>query len=121
MFPKPNKYRAKRTEYDGMHFPSKFEASVWAHQKLREKAGEVCDLIRYASVRLSEADISYKPDGRGKYSGGREFWWEAKGVETERWRVVKKLWAVYGPGPLEVYKKNNRGIYLAETIIPRAA
>lgn len=41
---KPSKYKAQRTLLDGISFDSKAEASYYAALKLREKAGEVCDV-----------------------------------------------------------------------------
>lgn len=126
-FPKPirmarNKYGAKRTTLPGEEksFPSRLEATVYAHLKNLERAGAIRDLARYACVRLSDAKISYKPDARATYTDtGQEFWVEAKGAMTDRFRLITKLWQAYGPGPLEIYKSNGRGIYLAETIIPK--
>lgn len=42
---------------------------------------------------------------------------EAKGFETEVWRLKRRLWKFYGPGPLEVWRSAGRGrIGLVETI-----
>lgn len=123
VFINKSKYNARRTVLAGedRSFPSRLEAAVFAHCRLREASGEIKDLTRYGTVRLTAAAISYKPDAKATYSEtGQEFWIEAKGYDNDsRWRVIKKLWAFYGPGPLEIWKKNSKGIYLEETIIPK--
>ena len=46
-------------------------------------------------------------------------WAEAKGAETERWRIIKKLWRFYGPGELSIWVAGRNGEpYLQETIRP---
>lgn len=124
-FPKPmrrHKYGAKRTTLPGEEksFPSRCEAAMYAHLKREEQLGEITGLARYASVKLSDAKISYKPDARFERKGVAT-WAEAKGVVTDRFRLILKLWQVFGPGPLEIYKANSRGIYLSEIVIPRKA
>jgi hypothetical protein len=122
-----NKYGAKRTVVDGQSFPSKLEADVYCHLKMLEKAGELEELVRQPTVYLTDAKISYKPDfqcsiPRIKTDDGIRIWGtvyiEAKGLETERYRLIKKLWKHYGLYPLHVYKANRKGVYLAEEIIP---
>jgi hypothetical protein len=45
-------------------------------------------------------------------------WIEFKGVETATWRLKKKLWGLYGPGRLRVYKGKSERINMVEEIIP---
>jgi hypothetical protein len=114
-----HKYNAQKTVFNGETFPSKLEASVYAHLFFLQSNGKIKDLSRKASTKLTEAEVSYKADM--KYfclRREKEIWVEAKGMETERWRLIKKLWKKYGLAPLEIYKGNSRGIYLAETITP---
>lgn len=117
-----NKYNAHPTLIDGKSFPSMGEASLYAQLKFREKIGEIKDLSCYPTVRLSAADISWKIDMQ-YYCIKRDcmVYAEFKGFETERYRLVKRLYAVYGKEILEVYKANKRGVYLDETIKPRGA
>jgi hypothetical protein len=71
---KPNKYGAKRTEYDGHTFASQAEADRYAHLRLMERAGLITGLRlqpRYTlqdgprSVRLTYvADFAYEERGR---------------------------------------------------------
>lgn len=111
-----NKFGAVRTA-DG--FPSKLEASVYQMLQLREKAGELKDIQRQASVTLSEARIRYKADFSAiVVATGGKIYIEAKGAETERFRMIKKLWAAYMREPLEIWKGHWRRPVLVETIVP---
>jgi hypothetical protein len=114
-----NKYGAKRTTIAGQSFPSRVEAAVFQLYALRERASEISDLTRYSTVFLSDARISYKPDWSYIDLGtGLRNYVEVKGVETERFRLIKKLWRAYGPGPLEIWKGSWQKPYLSEVIIP---
>lgn len=114
-----HKYGAKRTIINGESFPSKLEASVISYHWMLEKQGQIKDFTRKATVRFDSIGLSYKPDGKYHHVALNETRWiEAKGMETDRWKMIKKIWKHIGPGKLEVYKANHRGIYLAETIEP---
>lgn len=118
---KTNKYKAQKTTIEGEHFPSKFEAAGWMLFRSRERAGNVRSLRRYETVRLSDAGITYKPDWSYiDVATDAKVFVEMKGVVTDRFRLICKLWRAYGPAPLEIYKGTHRKIYLAETIIPGA-
>lgn len=119
MFPKPHKYNAKKTVIDGESFPSGLEARTWAYLKFQQNQGLLTELTRKATVHFELIDLTYKADMKYTDPGGVSRWVEAKGAETDRWRIIKKIWAAIGPGALDVYKANSRGIYLAETIIPK--
>lgn len=117
--PKKAKYGQDRVELDGRSFASKLEAALYSQCKLEEKAG----IIRIDKVQdhvyLTEARILYIPDFRiVDLKSGKAVWREAKGFETERWLVIKKLWKHYGPGPLQIYKGSYNRFKLAEEIIP---
>lgn len=106
------------TPTDG--FPSKLEKSVHAILLLRLAAKEIENLTRQSRVELTLAKIPCKIDF-GFEERGKEKWAEAKGAETERWRIIKKLWRFYGPGELEIWVAGRGGEpYLQETIRPCA-
>lgn len=111
-----NKFRAIRTN----GFSSKLESAVYEILKLREKAGEISDIQQQASVDLG-FDIRWKVD----YSftvreTGKRFWAEAKGIETDRYRICLKLWrGGQGPGPLEIWKGSYQKPKLVEIIYPK--
>jgi hypothetical protein len=113
------KYNAQKTVIDGESFPSKFEAAGWRIFKALEASGAIRDLSRYERVRLSDAGIPYKPDWSYTDVGtNQKRFVEMKGVETDRFRLIKKLWKAYGPAPLEVWKGTHKRPYLDQTIFP---
>lgn len=113
---KRNKFGATRTP-DG--FPSKLEAAVYQLLLLRERMGEIKNISRQPSVKLTRAAIGYKPDF--KYidcKTGETVHVEAKGQETEGYSIRKRLWKYYGPGRLEIYKGHYRRPGLQEVVVP---
>lgn len=110
-----SKYGAQRTN----GFGSKLESAVYDILKIRENAGEISDVHCQPSVKLTEAQIGYKPDFKfTEVETGEDVWVEAKGVELEGWRLRKKLWRYYGPGRLQIFKGNYRQPKLVEELIP---
>lgn len=86
---------------------------------LQEKTGQIKIEEIQSSVKLTKAQIRCIPDFRIFDNELKcQVWVEAKGFETERWLIIKKLWTVYGPGPLRIYKGHYANIYLDEVIIP---
>lgn len=88
------KYRAKRTELDGMQFDSKREAERWQQLKLLEKAGIVKNLQRqvtyecWVNSRLIckyRADYVYDDAEKGHVIE------DAKGFRTPVYRMKRKL------------------------------
>lgn len=106
-----NKYKAKRA--DG--FPSKLEKAVY--DMLVNKYGEDC-VGRQSKVYLTDARVLYIADFKISV-GDNEFWAEAKGVELSSWRLKKKLWSCYGPGPLLIYRGHYQNVKLVEELIPK--
>ena len=104
VYPPKQKYGAVRTNGMG----SKLEAAVYQILLLREKAGEITDIQKQARVHLScqiywKVDFSFMERGTMNRRA-RRVYCEAKGVETERYRICLKLWTEHGPGPLEIWK-----------------
>jgi hypothetical protein len=116
MWLKKNKYGAKRTN----GFPSKLENDTHEMLKLMVASGEYSNLQCQHCVSLTKADIRCKIDFSviNLKTGEIEFF-EAKGFDTDRWKIIKKLWLFYGPSILYVYKKNKKGLYLDEAINPK--
>lgn len=114
------KYKNTRVKHLGYSFASQFECAVFNFLLLREKAGELKDIQCQDHVYLTKADICYIPDFKFLDLKTNEFVWaEAKGFETDVWKIKKRLWAHYGPGRLEIYKGNAKKIKLWETITPK--
>lgn len=119
-FNKATKYGEIKSERPGgLVFASKLEGAVYDHLWLREKAGEIKIIQCQKHVKLTRAEIVCIPDFYVlDILSGEPFFVEAKGCESERWLIVRKLWRKYGPGKLEIFKGTYKKIYLAETIIP---
>ena len=112
------KYGARPTESLGQRFPSHLEAHVYAHLWQRQKAGDITDLLRQPRVHLCctirwYVDFSYVDTVTGRLTYA-----EAKGFEVPEYILKRKLWTVFGPGPLWVYKRSGRGVKAVECIEP---
>lgn len=81
--------------------------------------GEISDLRCQHSVYLTDARIQAIIDF-SFIRGGELIYCEAKGFPTDVWRLKKKLWKQYGPGPLEIWVGTAKNFRLDETIIPRS-
>jgi hypothetical protein len=111
------KYGAKRESYAGYSFASGLERKLFEELKLREAAGELKDIQVQASVHLTDAKILYKPDFKAyDMKLNNWVWHEAKGFETDVWKIKLRLWRYYGPGRLEIYKGSRTKIYLHDVI-----
>ena len=109
-----NKYRATRVG----NFASKLEKAVYDILKAQEVAGEISCLQCQGEVRLTDANILYKPDFVF-FKNKAAHYAEAKGFKTAVWAIKKRLWEHYGPGPLDIYEGNWRYPVLKETVIPK--
>lgn len=115
-----HKYKAKRQHRGGYSFASKLEASVYDILCLMQKQGELRELFCQPHVFLTQARIEMIPDFRAiETETGEVAYFEAKGFETDVWRIKRKLWKFYGPGRLHVYKGDHRRPSLCETLTPR--
>lgn len=106
---KPNKYGAKKTEFNGHVYDSKFEASVAADLELRKKAKDIKDYDRQYKVEMWAYDAngkkamkkSHKVDFRIHHNDGSYELLEAKGVETsdykDRKRWLETFWLPFNP------------------------
>lgn len=99
-----NKYGAKKTEYGGRKYDSKFEASTAQELDLRQKAGEFVEIIPqyklemwcYRENGLPAFKVSHKVDFRAEKPDGSFLLVESKGVETDdyKWRrkFLENIW-----------------------------
>ena len=99
-----SKYGAKKTEYNGYIYDSKFEAGVAQELDWRLKAGEIKDWERQFKVEMWAYDKdgnpalkkTHKIDFRVHELDGSYTLLEAKGVETQDYRDrrkwLMKLW-----------------------------
>jgi len=110
--PKPNKYGAIRTTFNGVTYDSKGEAGLAQKFELERLAGEIDEVKRQVKIPLDVLTynvdfVLIMPDGSIRYA-------EFKGKETQRFRDIRKMWKKYGPGDLEIWKGNPPR--LAETL-----
>lgn len=117
---KPNKYSATKITDYGRRFDSKLERDTYAHLLLLQRAGEIKDLECQLQVELTKARIVYKPDFRYTVIATNQIEYaEAKGFETDAWRIKRRLWLHYGPANLVVYNAGRRGeVFVKETLVP---
>jgi hypothetical protein len=115
---KPTKFKAKSIELDGYWFSSQGEAELYSLLVLMQKSGEIQSIQCQDYVRLGKSKYGMKPDFRVSKPDETFEWHEFKGYEQETWPRHKKMWAAYGPGKLHVWKKNRRGLFLEQTIVP---
>jgi hypothetical protein len=123
-----NKYNAIKTKinYQGKDFycASRGESDLFQYLIQCEKNGEISDLKTQVNITLKTVDGFKKrciPDFSYTDTKTNEtVYCEFKGRDLDSWKLIKKVWAVCGPGKLIVYKqKSNRTLYLTETIIPK--
>jgi len=115
--------KAKKPKFGNVRtdsFPSKLEASVFQVLCLREKAGEIRDVKRQPSVKLTPS-ITWKVDFSFTHSlTGETAYCEAKGKWTEAAGLKLRLWRDgFGPGPLEIWQGNWSRPVLVEVVVPR--
>lgn len=117
---KPRKFGNKRTLCSRNHsHRSGLESKVCEMLLLREKAKEIYLEQVEATVHLTRAKIRYIADFKCfDLLLNRTFYVEAKGCETDRWQIIRKLYPFYADHPLEVWKENRRGLYMEKLILP---
>lgn len=95
---KSNKFGAKRTEFNGQIFDSKFEASEAAGLELRKKAGDIKDYDTQFKIEArayrEDGKLAFvekhKVDFRIHHNDGSYELYEAKGVETDNYKFKRK-------------------------------
>jgi hypothetical protein len=119
---KASKYQNQKitSQTTGRSFGSKLEANLFELLLLRERAGEIKELKQQVRVPLTKAEIVYIPDFSYILTATEiKEYAEAKGFETDAWRIKRRLWMHYGPGTLKVYKARGTTPFLFETIVPK--
>lgn len=99
-----NKYGAKKTEFNGYRYDSKYEASIAQELELRKQAGDILDYDRQYKVEMWAYDREGKPamkkshkvDFRIHHKDQSFELYEAKGIETsdykDRRRWLETFW-----------------------------
>jgi hypothetical protein len=96
--PKPSKYNSKRIHVDGVLFDSKKEADYYGDLKLQLKAGAIKGFCRQPEFILTAGfgnrkPVTYKADFIVFNLDGTADVIDVKGVETEVFKIKKKLFA----------------------------
>ncbi len=90
-----NKYGAKKTVWNGRKYDSKLEAGVAQEIEILRKAGEVVSVEPQRTFVLHGKNggkiCSHRVDFLLTFKDGHEEVWEAKGFETDTWRLKLKL------------------------------
>lgn len=111
--------KVEKVDLDGYTFDSKLESALYVYLKSLEGT-ELEFLECKPNVHLTRARILMIPDFKAfDLALQEEVYFEAKGFETEKWILKRKLWTVYGPGRLRVYKGSAERFRLVEEIIPK--
>jgi hypothetical protein len=108
-----HKYHAQATEYDGVRYDSKAEATRAEELDLLLRRGVqgygygIQMWVRQVGIRLGP-DFATRVDflviGHGEHHCE-----EIKGFETPAFRTVRRLWKKYGPCPLAIRKREAEG------------
>lgn len=104
--PKPgasrkHKYNAVSSHCAQGHFhASKGESGRCDTLHLLQKAKEIKGLEIHPTVEIVTG-MKYKPDFT-YYDHGKRIFEDFKGVETDRFRIIKKLWPHHGTGTLRI-------------------
>jgi len=108
--------KAQRTP-DG--YASKLESAVAWLLNMRQKMGEIKNLREQVTIKLTDAKIGCRIDFMFEdVKTGKTKCAEAKGLESDRWKIIKKLWPYYCDYELEIYKGNYKKPKLVEVITP---
>lgn len=84
-----HKFHAKRTERDGINFPSKLEARYYDRLKILQRAGEIVGFLRQPRFDLG-GGTTYAADFLVFNSDGTCEVVDVKGRETKAFRKAKR-------------------------------
>lgn len=101
-----HKFHAISCERDGKKFPSKAERAHYDKLRLLQKAGQVLFFLRQVPFDLP-GDNKYVADFMVFYPDGSASVQDVKGVETEGFKIKRKLLEEVYPFKLEVIKDAN--------------
>ena len=116
-----NKYGARKTEFNGKRYDSKYEATIAQELDLRLKGGDILEVIpqfkieatAYRSNGLPAFTVNHKVDFRIQLKDGSYELIEAKGMETSdyvwRRKFLEHIWLPDHPDyTYLVVKQNSR-------------
>ena len=85
-----HKFNAKRTEIDGISFPSKKEAAYYQQLLLRQKGNDVIFFLRQVPFHLP-GGVRYVVDFQEFLSDGTVRFVDVKGMRTSEYIAKKKM------------------------------
>lgn len=84
------------------------------------KAGEITELKLQVPVYLTDAKIMSRVDFQFvNCKTGQIEYAEAKGFQTDVWRIKRRLWLSYGPAICTIWVGNYKKPYIGEVLIPK--
>lgn len=98
-----HKFKAKRTECDGINFSSKLEQRWYNIIKDLQQSGEVLFFLRQVPFHLP-GEVIYRADFMLFFTDGHVEIWEAKGFDTPEWLIKKKLVEAIYPIEIKIVK-----------------
>lgn len=99
-----SKYRNVRTEYNGVWYDSKAEA-LWARDlDYRMRDGEVLEWHRQTKVQVGP-QITTVVDFSVRDRNGWHYEEVKGGIETPKFKMVRRWWPKYGSAPLWICKR----------------
>lgn len=101
-----HKFHARPVVEDGHHFPSKLEWKLYKQLLLQQRSGEVLFFLRQVPFHLP-GGTKYVLDFLVFYASGDVRALDAKGMETETFKLKKKMVEEIYPIEIEVVKKVN--------------
>ena len=108
--------KAQRTESG---YASKLEEAVRWILDLRLRQGLIKNIKEQQTIYLTEAKIKCRIDFMFEDNKtGQVMCAEAKGLESDRWIIIKKLWPHYCIYPLEIWKGSYKNPKLTEIVMP---
>lgn len=104
---------AQRTVYNGVTYDSKAEAEWARNLDIALRGGAIHCWLRQVTVPLvpktSESKgVSVRVDFQVFTGPGRCYFDEVKGVETDKFKIVKELWCERGPCEMRVRTKKGK-------------
>lgn len=98
-----HKFHAERCEREGIKFPSKLERKYYDQLKLLQRAGDVLFFLRQCPFDLP-GGIVYRCDFLVFYADGTCEVIDCKGIETEGFKLKRKLLEESYPIKLKIVK-----------------
>ena len=101
-----HKFKAKQVIDDGHNFPSTLEWKYFKHLQLLQNSGEVVFFLRQVPIHLP-GGVKYVVDYQVFYSDGKVRFIDVKGLETETFKIKRKIVEDLYPFKIDVAKKDD--------------